>query len=304
LFEANSGDYLTKISEKIGQFAAAAVGQSVLGQPPRLIVTGFALLMLASGFTDGQPWQPVHSPVPGGVVRLELESEQRPRVTFENMRVMVLEGETPNQWLAVVGISLSHVPGTYSVQVDGMESITFDIKSMDYETQYLTVTNKRQVNPTEQDLVRIRRERAEMDQSFTHWDDSTSPVAGFILPTRGVVSSTFGLRRFFNNQPRNPHSGLDLAAAEGVAIVAPARGKVAVTGNYFFNGNTVLLDHGHGLVSMYCHMSRIDVTAGEIVAAGQVLGAVGQTGRVTGPHLHWSVSLNDARVDPNLFLAE
>jgi hypothetical protein len=304
LFKANSGDYLTKISGKIGQFAAAAVGQSVLGQPPSLIRTGLALLILYPVFTSAQSWQPVHSPVPGGVARLYLELEQRPRVMFENKRVMVLQGDTRNQWLALVGISLSHVPGTYSVQVEGMNSISFEVKSIDYETQYLTVTNKRQVNPTEQDLVRIRRERAEMNKSFTNWDDPTSPAAGFILPIRGVVSSTFGLRRFFNNQPRSPHSGLDLAAAEGVAIVAPASGRVAVTGDYFFNGNTLLLDHGQGLISMYCHMSRIDVTAGDVVAAGEIIGAVGQTGRVTGPHLHWSVSLNDARVNPNLFLAE
>jgi murein DD-endopeptidase MepM/ murein hydrolase activator NlpD len=223
---------------------------------------------------------------------------------FEGKRVMVLEGDSRTHWLAVIGISLSHTPGNYSVQVDGKITMSFEIEQMDYETQYLTVTNKRQVNPTEQDLVRIRRERAEMDQGFVNWDDSSSPVAGFILPTTGVVSSPFGLKRFFNNQPRSPHSGLDLAAAEGAPIVAPAKGKVAVTGNYFFNGNTVLLDHGHGLVSMYCHMSRIDVTAGDVVAAGEMLGAVGQTGRVTGPHLHWSVSLNNARVDPTLFLAD
>jgi murein DD-endopeptidase MepM/ murein hydrolase activator NlpD len=260
--------------------------------------------MLYSLFASAQSWHPVHAPVPGGVVLLDLESEQRPTVMFENRRVMVLEGDAPDQWLVVVGISLSHAPGTYSVQVDGMKSISFDINPKDYESQHLTVTNKRQVNPTEEDLVRIRRESVEMGRSFTHWDDSTSPVTGFILPTRGVVSSTFGLRRFFNEQPRNPHSGLDLAAAEGVAIVAPASGKVAVTGNYFFNGNTVLLDHGQGLISMYCHMSRIDVTMGDSVAAGEVLGAVGQTGRVTGPHLHWSVSLNNARVDPSLFLTE
>lgn len=269
----------------------------------KLHTVGIALL-LYSAFTVAQSGHPVHLPVPGGLVLVDIESDHRPRVQFEDSRVMVLKGDSQNQWMAVVGISLSHAPGTYSVQVDGTKSISFAIKSKDYETQYLTVTNKRQVNPTEGDLVRIRRERTEMDQAFVNWDDSADPVTGFILPTRGLVSSSFGLRRFFNDQARSPHSGLDLAAAEGVAIVAPARGRVTATGNYFFNGNTVLLDHGHGLISMYCHMSGIDVTVGDIVAAGELLGAVGQTGRVTGPHLHWSVSLNNARVDPNLFLSE
>ena len=100
------------------------------------------------------------------------------------------------------------------------------------------------------------------------------------------------------------HEWFDIAAAEGVPIAAPAAGKVVATGNYFFNGNTILLDHGQGLITMYCHMSRIDVSLGDVVAEETVLGAVGQTGRVTGPHLHWSVSLNNARVDPNLFLVE
>ncbi|MDK1022614.1 MAG: peptidoglycan DD-metalloendopeptidase family protein [Gammaproteobacteria bacterium] len=269
-----------------------------------LHTVGITLLLVYAAFTTAQSRQPVHLPVPGGLVLLAMESDHRPEVQFEGRRVMVLEGDSQNQWMAVVGISLAHLPGTYAVQVDGLKSISFDINPKDYETQYLTVTNQRQVNPTADDLVRIRREKAEMDRTFVNWDDSADPVTAFILPTRGVVSSSFGLRRFFNDQARSPHSGLDLAAAEGVAIVAPARGKVTATGDYFFNGNTVLLDHGHGLISMYCHMSRINVTPGDIVAAGELLGAVGRTGRVTGPHLHWSVSLNNARVDPNLFLAE
>jgi len=265
---------------------------------------GVVLLMICCGFVVAQTARPTASPVPGGLAIVGIESNHRPLVTFENNQVMVLKDDSRNHWLAVIGISLAHVPGTYSVQVDGMKSVSFDIKSREYQTQYLTLTNKRQVNPTAEDLARIRQERAEMDEAFVNWDDSGIPVTSFILPTHGVVSSTFGLRRFYNNQPRNPHSGLDLAAAEGTAIVAPASGKVTVVGNYFFNGNTVLLDHGYGLISMYCHMSRIDVQPGDIVFAGDLLGAVGQTGRVTGPHLHWSVSLNNARVDPNLFLTK
>lgn len=261
----------------------------------------FLLLLLTSGqFTLALPTE---SAVPGGVVILPINTAEKPNVTFYDRKVMVV-GE-PNNWQAVVGIPLSAEVGNHNIQINSEEiktSMQFEVKHKEYEAQYLTIKNKRKVNPYKEDMDRIVKEKKIIGAAKSHWRVTDEVALSFIKPTEGPYSSPFGLKRFFNKQPRRPHSGLDIAAPKGTPIIAPADGVVINTGDYFFNGNTVFIDHGQGLITMYCHMDSIDITEGTKVKTGDKIGEVGLTGRVTGAHLHWSVILNNTTVDPMLFL--
>jgi len=269
--------------------------------PILLFVSAGALLspaILAGGLPD-------NSPVPGGVALIELPaSDAAPRVSYNGKPVMVLA--SGDVYSAVVGLPLAAKPGTHTLKVEYADgehtTLDFAVLEKTYTSQHITLKNKRMVNPEKRDMERIGREQQRIKQALATWNEHTPDTLRFSLPVKGPVSSPFGLRRFFNEQARKPHSGLDLAAAEGAPIAAPASGRILDTGDFFFNGNTVFIDHGQGLVTMYCHMSRVDVKPGQTVKIGDVIGAVGKTGRVTGAHLHWGVSLNDARVDPTLFL--
>ena len=172
----------------------------------------------------------------------------------------------------------------------------------DYREQRITVENQSFVEQNQEQLDRIWSERKIIDAVLTSF--TASPVEGVSLaaPVPGAQSDSFGYRRFFNDQPRSPHKGMDISGASGQPIVAPREGTVAATGDYFFNGNTVLLDHGQGFITLYCHMSDIAVEEGQRVTTGDVLGAIGATGRVTGPHLHFGTYLNGTAVDPAIFL--
>ncbi len=246
---------------------------------------------------------PRESAVPGGVaiVPLGVESAAAPVVLAQGHRALVTRRD--GQWVAVVGIPLSTEPGRAQVVLKGTVEriIAFEVAPKAYTTQSLKVA-PRQVNPSRQDLERIARERVRIERAMNHWTDAQPATLEFPAPVSGVRSSSFGLRRVFNGEARNPHSGMDIAAPAGTRIHVPLAGEVVETGQFFFNGNTVFVDHGAGFISMYCHLSRIDVKPGQQVKAGDVLGEVGRTGRVTGPHLHWGLALNHAWVDPALFL--
>jgi murein DD-endopeptidase MepM/ murein hydrolase activator NlpD len=261
-------------------------------------------LVFARPAAAASPELPREHRVPGGVATFALgASNEAPRVFFDKQPVLVVDDGT--QWVAVLGIALAASPGGASLQVqrDGgaPSALPFEIAPFRYAEQRLTVAPGK-VDLSKADLARYERERVHLAQVAATFSAGAPQTLRLLQPTPGPRSSSFGLRRVFNGQSRNPHSGMDIAAAAGTPVVAAAAGRVIDTGDYFFNGNTVWIDHGAGLLTMYCHLSAIDVKPGDTVSAGQRIGAVGATGRVTGAHLHWSVSLNRTMVDPALFL--
>lgn len=259
----------------------------------------------ASGDGGGKLTLPRESHVPGGVFMTAIPGAagQRPAVSFDDAPAMVVrEGD---HWRAIVGIPLSKEPGKAELLVESgdgaQQRVEFAVKPKRYSEQRLKV-EPRVVDLSPADRARTERERPVIQEALATFSDAPPSTLRFQQPVPGRRSSSYGLRRVFNDQPRNPHTGMDIAAPTGTPIKSPADGRVAQTGDFFFNGNTVLVDHGQGLVTMYCHLSAIDVKPGDVVKSGDILGKVGATGRVTGPHLHWGVTLNRTMVDPALFL--
>jgi murein DD-endopeptidase MepM/ murein hydrolase activator NlpD len=249
--------------------------------------------------------------VPGGVALVELGAHaQRPRATIDDKPVLVTG--TPARWVAVVGHPLATKPGSRMLSVrlaDGATATpvttkTIEVAATTYPEQRLNVAPKH-VDLSPEDLARHEKERARQGEvTATFSAPASLSSLRMRAPVDGPRSSSFGLRRVFNGQARAPHSGMDIAAPTGTPVFAATDGVVLDVGDYFFNGNTVWIDHGQGLLTMYCHLDTIDVRAGDRVSKGHRIATVGATGRVTGPHLHWSVMLNRTMVDPALFLED
>ncbi len=241
---------------------------------------------------------------PGGVLLLPLGSAPALPAAWQ-AEVPVLVLGSPSGWTAVLGVPLDARPGEGRLRLQGEglpATLAYRITPHRYAEQRLSVAPGH-VDLSPEALARHQRERAHQASLVARFSQPLPQQLRMQPPVAGPRSSSFGLRRVFNGQARSPHSGMDIAAPTGTPVRAPLDGEVVDTGDYFFNGHTVWLDHGGGLLSMFCHLSRIDVQPGDRLRTGDALGAVGATGRVTGPHLHWSLSLNRAMVDPALFLA-
>ena len=235
------------------------------------------------------------APVPGGLFVWDIPEEAK-EIRYKNKPILVIQNK------AIIGIPISETPGqqTIAYKLNGNpRKETFEILDKKYSEQHITIKNKALVTPPPKELTRIQNESRAQKSLYESYSPPVKLGSGFIAPLKGTITSLFGHRRFFNGQPRSPHSGLDIAAKTGTPIIAPALGNIVLAEELYFNGNTVFIDHGQGLITMYCHMSEILVSNGTQVQQGTRIGLVGATGRATGPHLHWSVSLNGYRVNPN-----
>jgi murein DD-endopeptidase MepM/ murein hydrolase activator NlpD len=275
----------------------------------RAFLAGLPAVALAASLprrAHAQVALPQTASVPGGVVVIPLDGEgdTPPQARLKGERVMVLRDA--RGWLAVVGIPLEAKPGSrLDLEVKhatGAPVITaITVADKQYAAQHLKVPAK-QVDLSTEDLERFKKEREHLDRVLRTFSPGAPQTFRMTQPVPGTRSSSYGLRRFFNGQARSPHNGMDIAAPVGTPIVAALGGQVIDTGDYFFPGKMVTVDHGQGLLTVYAHVSAFDRRAGDRVKTGEPIAKVGATGRVTGPHLHFSVYLNKAAVDPALFL--
>lgn len=258
----------------------------------------FAALLLATAWltaaADDFSW-------PGGIAFIDLGIAEgdAPIAEYNGSRVLVMNNN--GRWRAAIGVPLDTSIGTVSITLADGSELAFDVRSHAYREQRLQVSQS-YVSLSKDNLRRVGKERKIIDAALNNFRGVALDDIGLHVPVAGPRSSSFGLRRFFNDQPRSPHKGMDIAAPQGESIVAPMDGIVTATGDYYFNGNTVIIDHGQGFVTMYCHLSEVGVAKGQSVTAGESIGAVGATGRVTGPHLHFGTYLNGTAVDPALLL--
>jgi murein DD-endopeptidase MepM/ murein hydrolase activator NlpD len=262
----------------------------------------FAMLLPVAAFSAELP---KNEPVPGGVAIIPLpDASVAPVVHFESRRIMVVR--YVHHWYAITGIPLETPAGEKSLDIriagGTPQHVKFSVQPKQYPEQKLIIKNPELVNPTAAQLERIEKEQAHLHHVLSAWKADANPDLDFIWPAPGPETSGFGLRRFLNGEARSPHSGIDIGAPLGSPARAPATGEVADVGDYYFCGHTLTLDLGQGLYSVYCHLSKITVKRGQRVQQGQVVGAIGASGRTTGPNLHWTVSLNGTPVDPHAFL--
>ena len=250
------------------------------------------------------------SDIPQGdvvLIRVKGEKGAPPRVTWLNKEVYLISNPDNTDWYGFLAADLKAKPGRYPLTVESRPSspkkeIGIRITEKQFGVRRLTLP-KKMVDLDAETLKRVREESGEMKKLWAPPFLEAIWEGPFVRPVPGEVVGAFGRSSIINNQARSPHSGVDLRAERGTPVKAMNRGKVVLTGDHFFTGLTVVIDHGGGIQSMYFHLDKILVHDNQQVGKGEVIGLVGSTGRVTGPHLHLGVRINGSRVDPLELLA-
>ncbi|SFV82865.1 membrane protein [hydrothermal vent metagenome] len=246
--------------------------------------------------------------IPGGIAVIDFETNHTNPKAFYNNMPLYVQHVKDRHWQILVGIPLMEKLGkkTIKVQDTSTRSFNFEVMEHTYTEQYITLKgkNKKYVNPNLAHMDRIKSERPVLSSARKIFSADIFSDGLFTRPINGVTTSPFGLKRFYNGQARRPHTGLDYAGDTGTPIKAPADGKVILAGDFFFNGNAIFLDHGQGLISVYLHMNKHLVKQGETIKQGDTIGTIGQTGRSTGPHLHWGIYLNQTVVNPKILMGK
>lgn len=284
---------------------------ALLGTP---LLAGTAVTEGSAGHEELRVSHSARSLQPGEVVLVEVQSGQRVErmvgKIFDREVPFEVEDANPGHWWGLVGLDLEVSPGEYTLQLEafqqdspiGKAEYVLRVEKKDFPTRRLTLP-KRFVNPPEDALGRIREESRRISALFGNFAPERRWEGPFHRPTEGSPTSSFGKRSILNGQSRSPHSGTDFQAAKGSPVKAPNFGKVVLAADLYYSGNTIILDHGQGLYSYFAHLLDFEVSRDDLVPKGTVIGRVGATGRVTGPHLHWSVRLRTARVDPLSLIA-
>jgi len=252
---------------------------------------------------------------PGELLRIDVSSPA-PIETLEGeflgglvFLVRSEDGSLPERWSGWAMIGLDEPPGLASVELRGraasghevLGTRALTIEAREFPEERLGVAPK-YVEPPQEVQQRLARERVRLTAVYTERRPASPPATPFVRPVPGEQTSVFGTRRVFNGTPRSPHSGLDLRAATGTPVRSSGPGLVTLAMDLYYSGNTVIVDHGGGLFTIYAHLSALRVEPGDRAESGQVLGLSGATGRVTGPHLHWGAKIGDRPFDPAALL--
>lgn len=244
--------------------------------------------------------------VPGGVAVVNFYSNHSSPKAFYAQVPIYTQHINDTHWQALIGIPLLTKIGKKQLTIKDLSTreITFEVTDKTYQEQHITLSGdkKKYINPNLVHMDRIKRERPILTKARKTFSNVVIKNNRFIRPVTGVVTSPFGFKRFYNGEARRAHTGIDYAGKIGTPIKASASGKVIISDEFFFNGNAVFIDHGQGLISAYIHMNKRLVESDQWVEQGQTIGTIGQTGRSTGPHLHFGIYLNQTVINPDILI--